>query len=178
MSQFELGVQYPAYDGNEGVLFLTSDESGNIYLWAANADTTSFFLSDDGLSCSLLTRYMLSNDTWIDAYSPDTTVFFQPEDILYSTISDARTVWGYGGYAKDTLLEGYLTKQNPTCDIVTVDDFASGSVGYIYNAFDSIKTTSVLTEILSLLPVLMVVLIGYIGVRKGVDFIRSQLKKA
>ena len=56
--------------------------------------------------------------------------------------------------------------------------FLTGSAGGLAGVVDINMLSGVLDEIVGLLPVCIPVMIGFIGLRKGISFIRGILKSA
>ena len=118
------------------------------------------------------TIYSLENDSWVLQGIESNTFYFTLNDILYSSEKDTFQGW-------NSIENVGLISKQANISIVSYDAFSSGSVlSGTGNSFDSLATYSVLSEIFGLLPVLLLVLVGYIGIRKGIASIRSLLSAA
>ena len=55
---------------------------------------------------------------------------------------------------------------------------ASTAAGTVATALTNVDLTGVLDELLALLPIVLPVVIGFIGVRKGISFLIGSLRRA
>ena len=111
-------------------------------------------------------RYNASTRKWggvISTQSPDICGYdLQTHEIPYSGISIM-------AHNLDSNMRNYYTSEQ----------FQNGYINApTGNLFDGIYSYNVLSEVLNLLPVGLVCLIGFIGIRKGIRFIFGFLKGA
>lgn len=95
--------------------------------------------------------------------------------ITYNYLPDSAFENGELAFSKVTILSQDLDSSKSS--YYTTEQFISGNVyAPTGNLFDGIYSYNVLSEVLNLLPVVLVCLIGFIGIRKGIRFIFGFLK--
>lgn len=175
MSAFDLTSFYPAVpDSSNYAECCIVALDGVTYLAAMHYSRSGVYIQYykgallvPSSTCSI---YVLEGNAWCSTNL--SSLSFNFDDILYSSVTDTFNSWSSVTRPGDLL-------NNSSATIVPYDAFASGSViSSTGNAFDSIAGVSAFAEIVGVLPVLMVVLVGYIGIRKGVSFVRSKLQGA
>lgn len=62
--------------------------------------------------------------------------------------------------------------------LLTLANVATSGAAVVAGSVGSIDLTGILDEVISLLPVVLPVVIGFIGIRKGISFLIGSLRNA
>lgn len=177
MSAFDLTSYYPAVpDSSSYAEACILSKDGGTYLIAMPYQPSRSLLVHVRNSANLFaqssTIYSLDSNSWKLEDIDSNTFYFTVGDILYSSEKDTFQGWN----SIENI--GYISNQS-SVSMTSYDSFASGSVlSSTGNAFDSMSVSSVFTQIVGLLPVCLAVLIVYIGLRKGIAFVKGILQNA
>lgn len=140
----------------------------------------SFFREDNNYAFKLDGQYYAVT-TWQDIQYDDKYIY--PPRTYDLQYYDAAS--GYWVSETKDVLEKVpisdLTAQNIDPQLrnyYTTEQFRTSNIPLpMGTVFDSIYTVDALGGILDVLPVLMIVLVGFVGIRKGIGFIRSKLQR-
>lgn len=140
-----------------------------VYYWVVSAQQPKQLTSDTfgGLN-GIHSNYYYDGSTvsWVEI-EDDQLPFFQVVDGLYWIIYPKSSIVAQSWDRKDLKSTYYTRNQFDS-------RFVPAPVG---NVFDSIYTVDALGGILSVLPVVLAALLGYIAVRKGLRFVSGLLER-
>ena len=166
------------------------DSDGNVVATVADIDTLEGYQDDyiilernDGI------WVLFGNfNAWI---KPGYDLYLKSSDVAYSYIYNPNTSkWQQGACGPSLAFPcGHLKKVYcSTYDIVYTSDssssvastvfFKAPKVGALQTVVKTINLGGVLSEIVSLMPLVLSVIILYLGLRKGLDFVSTHLRQA
>lgn len=104
-------------------------------------------------------NYILEGETWKPLSSPT----FGSFDRVLVTSSDSAS----------SLVDSRPASSQALSSSFSMSDFQEGHVTIGQSVFEGADVTMVLSEVLGLVPLVMVAILGYLGIRKGISFIQS-----
>ena len=153
----------------DGAAYQTIAKADGTYYWVVTSQLPEKLSSDtfggtNGLHSNYC--YQLSDSSWIEIEDTDLP-FHQVIDglhyIVFPKSSFAAQSWN-----SSELRSTYYPRDSFDARVVPAP---------VGNAFDSIYTVDLLGGILSVLPLVLAALIGYVAIRKGILFVSSLLKR-
>ncbi len=147
----------------------TIAKSNGIYYWIVTSEQPEKISSDlygslNGFNSCYC--YELTDSSWVEISDSDLP-FFQVIDGLY-----------YINFPKSSIVAQSWNDAELHTTFYPREHFDSRIVpAPVGNAFDSIYTNNVLDEVLALLPVVLLFLAGFIGIRKAIRYLSNLLKR-